>query len=200
MDKADEIISIGMPLLNSMMHMQASFSIVNMILTSKDLNIDFLVTNNTQIQTARREIVESAQATHASYLLFVDSDMSFKGDTLKRLLAHKKDVIGVHYNQRGLPLMTTVRVKDKNTGLYRVPAVHEMVYDKPFKCDAVGAGCMLIDMKVFNKIEKPWFLYVDNEKFPMGEDVWFCQQVKKAGFDVWCDPTIKVEHIGEYSY
>ena len=166
----------------------------------QDLKIDFSITNNTQIQTARREIVQSALSVHADYLFFVDSDMGFSGDTLARLLGHKKDVIGAGYNQRGLPLQPTILIKDKTTSLYRLPKGYEVSYDKPFECDGIGAGCMLIDMKVFEKIESPWFLYVDDDKYPMGEDIWFCQQVKKAGFSVWCDPTIKASHIGEYSY
>ena len=197
---ADEIVSVGVPVLNSIVHMQTTFSLMNMALFSREYMLDFLVTNNTQIVTARREIVQGAQKAHADYLLFIDSDMHFERDLLKRLLADKKDVVGAYYHQRSMPLLPTARIKDKDTGIYRVPEVYEMAYDKPFECDAVGAGCMLIDMKVFTVIEKPWFAYIDDEKYPMGEDVWFCQQVKKAGFSVWCDPTLSVKHIGEYPY
>jgi hypothetical protein len=30
-----------------------------------------------------------------------------------------------------------------------------------------------------------------------GEDVYFCEQVKKMGVICWCDPTIGCTHIGQ---
>jgi hypothetical protein len=71
-----------------------------------------------------------------------------------------------------------------------------------FKAYFVGAGIMLIDMKVFDRIEKPYFIFTTDENGQVvnGEDGHFCDNVKKAGMNVWCDPQIEVFHLGEYAY
>ena len=72
---------------------------------------------------------------------------------------------------------------------------------EPFKCFALGTGCMLIKMSVFDKIEKPYFYYGDaGQEGLMSEDVYFCDKAHQAGYDVWCDPTIEVGHVGKYIY
>jgi hypothetical protein len=34
----------------------------------------------------------------------------------------------------------------------------------------------------------------------IGEDVNFCKRANEMGLEVWCDPTIRIGHIGEYLY
>ena len=189
------ILTIGIPCLNDMMHVQTTASLVKIISALPfPRHISFV--NNTLLHTARRQIVLEAQKYKATHLLFLDTDMEVEGDTVLKLMAHGKEVIGVNYYQRGLPLISTVRMKTPETGLHTVAKVPDTL----FECDAVGSGCMLVDMRVFDIIEKPWFFYKYDESYPTGEDVWFCEQVKKAGLHIWCDPTIPVGHIGEYKY
>jgi choline kinase len=188
-------VGIGIPCVNSGIHMQTAMSLIKTVSTFKHpLSIFFV--NNTYLHIARKKLVFEAHERKMTHLFYVDSDMSFEGDTLGRLLAHKKDVIGVSYHQRMLPLTTTVRVKTPDGAHMMVAEIQDTL----FECDAVATGCMLIDMKIFETIEKPWFFYKDDDVYPVGEDIWFCMQVKKAGFKIWCDPTIKVMHIGEYEY
>ena len=154
---------------------------------------------HTYTHEARRICVEEAQSVKASHLFFMDSDMMMPGDTLNKLLAHNKMIVGCSYNERRLPLVHTVKVKDEN-GLKSVAST-----DLPkhlFKCYALGMGCLLIDMRVFDTIEKPWFFFssFSDGRMDYGEDVWFCEQAHKAGIDVWCDPTFQPRHIGEFAY
>lgn len=188
-------VGIGIPCLSSTIHMQTAMSLMQTISTFKH-PISIFFVNNTYLHIARKKLAFEAHERKMTHLLFVDSDMSFKGDTLGKLMARKKDIIGVNYNHRSLPLMSTVRVRTKDGKHMQVAEIP----DKLFECDAVATGCMLIDMKVFEKIEKPWFFYKDDDVLPIGEDIWFCIQAKKAGFKIWCDPTIPVTHVGEYEY
>ena len=60
---------------------------------------------------------------------------------------------------------------------------------------------MMIDMKVFDNLKFPWFWFEMGENGKMiGEDVYFCREAGKAGFEVWCDPRIEVKHIGTFEY
>jgi len=67
-------------------------------------------------------------------------------------------------------------------------------------------GVGLIDMRVFERIEKPYFEFITYKKgdfkgmVKIGEDGSFCEKVKKVGIDIYCDPTIAIGHLGEYEY
>ena len=73
---------------------------------------------------------------------------------------------------------------------------------KPFTCDYTGFGWVLIKHGVFENPEMkyPWFapqmqVFDSGEVQDMcGEDVSFCLEAIKAGYEIWCDPTIRVGH------
>lgn len=153
----------------------------------------------------RNYCVVQAQRNGSDYLFFIDDDMTFLPDTLERLLDRNAEVVGVNSQSRCLPLSSTVGLMDDD-GKYMHPDKHtswEMkIPSTLFNCYFVGAGIMLIDMKVFKKIEKPYFEFISGEEGMVlhGEDGTFCEKVKKAGMDIWCDGSIKVGHLGEYEY
>ena len=191
----DTSMTIGIPCVNSLMFVQTAMTLIKTVAALPfPRNLAFV--KNTYLHLARTEIVREARANHSSHLFYLDTDMDFENDVVLRLLAHDKDIIGANYNQRGFPLTTTVRVKNPE-GLYTIADIPDTL----FECDAVATGCMLIKMSVFDTIKEPWFFYkFDAKGNPIGEDVWFCEKAKEAGFKIWCDPTIKVGHIGEYRY
>ena len=73
---------------------------------------------------------------------------------------------------------------------------------KPFTVDYTGFGWLLIKKGVFESegLPYPWFapkmqIFESGEVQDMcGEDVSFCLDAKEAGFDIWCDPRIRVGH------
>ena len=84
---------------------------------------------------------------------------------------------------------------------------HEMVDGiskrrKPFTVDYTGFGWVMIKHGVFEHEEMryPWFApqmqsFESGEVEDMcGEDVSFCLDAKEAGFEIWCDPRIRVGH------
>ncbi|MCH7775743.1 MAG: hypothetical protein IH878_04265 [Gemmatimonadetes bacterium] len=130
---------------------------------------------------ARSGLVEGALETGASHMLWLDCDMRFPPDTLTRLLAHKKPIVGANAVARNDPhtFVATrggkiVRTTGDSHGLEAV--------------DKVGLAVMLTSMEVFRKIPRPWFLfeYVGNKNY-MSEDVYFCRKAKKAGFEIYVD-------------
>ena len=82
---------------------------------------------------------------------------------------------------------------------------HEMVdgiskRKKPFTVDYTGFGWVLIKKGVFEKLPYPWFapkmqVFESGAVQDMcGEDVSFCLDAMDEGFDIWCDPRIRVGH------
>jgi len=168
-------------------------------LCTTDAEMALLVTEGAYIPYNRILLVGLAREQKCTHIFFMDHDMYFGADTVTRLLAHDKDIVAAPYNMRSLPLTTTVILLDekgeKTDG--------ELLPKELFRCEALGCGCMLIKIEVFEKIERPWFaIQIDPEsnELVISEDVHFCNQARKAGYDVWCDPTIKVGHIGEAVY
>jgi hypothetical protein len=84
---------------------------------------------------------------------------------------------------------------------------HEMVdgiskRKKPFTVDYTGFGWVMIKNGVFEdeNMKYPWFapkmqVFESGAVQDMcGEDVSFCLDAKEAGFEIWCDPRIRVGH------
>ena len=84
---------------------------------------------------------------------------------------------------------------------------HEMVDSisqrkKPFTVDYTGFGWVMIKKGVFEhpEMKYPWFapkmqVFESGAVQDMcGEDVSFCLDAMDAGFEIWCDPRIRVGH------
>jgi GT2 family glycosyltransferase len=58
----------------------------------------------------------------------------------------------------------------------------------------VGFGCCLIKASVFRNLAPPWFVYdVGKNK---GEDIYFCEKARDAGYEIWVDPSVRPRHLG----
>ena len=89
----------------------------------------------------------------------------------------------------------------KNGGVMNHETVETMgKRKKPFTVDYTGFGWVLIKNGVFEKLEYPWFApkmqqFESGEVQDMcGEDVSFCLDAMDEGFEIWCDPRIRVGH------
>lgn len=155
------------------------------------------------VDVNRNQIVDSAIKNNSTHIMFIDNDMKFPDDGVARLLKHDKDIVAANYNVR----------LDPTSGVLSGPTVKMLVDGKPvsmltkdfptelFKCYAVATGFTLIKTDVFKKLEKPYFeAWQDDKGIHYTEDIDFCRKAGEAGIEVWCDPTIKLGHIGSYTY
>jgi len=147
----------------------------------------------------RNHICQTALENGFTHVFLVDADMSFPGDTLDRLVAHRKDLIGAAYNFRQHPKRSVIKLDDGKGGCYSPILV---TGTQPFVCYSIGSGCKLVTTQALAHIPRPWFA-LDFDKDGMlsvSDDSWFCQQARKVGIQTFCDPTIEAKHIGEYEY
>lgn len=175
---------------------QTVASLVGMVRTLPYPNA-LLMREGSVLHSNREEIIMRAIEMNCTHVLFVDDDMIFEKDAVVRLVERDKDIVGVHYNCRKFPLTTTVHMDKKQK--------EKINWEKPegfMSCEAVGTGFMLINLKVFKKLQHPWFFWKSNEKGEVveGEDYWFCRIAREAGFEVWVDLNIPIKHIGEYIF
>jgi len=69
--------------------------------------------------------------------------------------------------------------------------------DKPVEVVGVGAGALMIHRSVFEKIKPPWFkfTYKDNGTAAQGEDFYFSQKARKAGYKLYVDTKCPCGHV-----
>lgn len=185
-------IKLGIGIANTgSIHIDTAFCLLRML---KDFPYDYdvIFKRGSILHYSREEIVKKAVEMKCTHLLFVDTDMFFEKDAILKLLDRKKDVIGVNYYTRKEPKESTARLMDPSD--YK----GEQIY----LAESVATGFMLIDLKVFKKIKEPWFFwgFSDKGEVTMGEDYWFCTKAREAGYEVWCDLSIPIGHIGEKIY
>lgn len=152
----------------------------------------------------RNETVMLAQKNKADYIMFIDNDMVFPASGIQRLLDADKDIIGVHYNARpkpGTQSVSTVKLANPWTDPRHGQIIASEIPAQMFQCFSVGTGFTLIKLSVFEKIAFPWFVSGQLENGdPFTEDVDFCRKANEAGIEIWCNPTIKMGHIGTTEY
>ena len=189
-------ISIGTPTYDGF----KTETVLCLIMALRELNheVHLNFRKGTYVHEARNQIVKEAQINGATHLMFIDADIAFPKDGIKRLLSHHKDIVGGIYNLKSFPLTTTLKLVDKAGNLTKSST--EKIPKKLFKCHALGTGFLLINMSVFEKVKKPYFDFNTYHGEFMGEDINFCNKAHDAGFDIWCDPTIRLGHIGDYLY
>ena len=70
-----------------------------------------------------------------------------------------------------------------------------MFSGRVIEVDATGAGCLLFNMEVFDKVKWPWFKQDVRDGKPVGEDIYFCSRARAAGIRIWVDTSIEVGHL-----
>jgi hypothetical protein len=189
-------VIIALPCTDSgSMKARTAHSIGCAIIGGAGVVVDFLLRMSCDIVSSRTWLVNEAIKRGATHILFVDADMAFSEDALRRMLAHGKEIVAVQYNKRELPLTPVYEPLNADE-------VQNRVEDKLYKAKHAGTGLMLIDLSIFPKLKGPYFNFGRDSQgaLVLGEDVWFCNTARDAGFDTWIDPTIKVGHVGEFVY
>jgi hypothetical protein len=151
----------------------------------RDIRFAIVDAQSSIVANARNQCVEAALSVGADKLLMIDSDMRFDHDTLARLLAHDKPVVGGLYRRRSPPHEILGVPLGGGSGDFS--GLVEM--------ETLPTGCILIDHRVFNALPAPWFRFGVEQGKIIGEDVQFSRDCRKAGIPLWADCDISLGHI-----
>lgn len=153
---------------------------------------------------ARNHIVDAAQQMNADWLLMLDDDMIIdpfchsgavgQGAEpyrfLERMLKNDKDICGVLYYQRTGSMAPVLMRKIENSKGYRFLRDDEISRGLQ-RVDVAGGGCLLVKMRVFDRIKHPFF----EPEFEYGTDIQLCRKAADAGFEIWADTSIELGHL-----
>jgi hypothetical protein len=140
------------------------------------------------------------------YQLWIDSDIVFNSESFWRVLSMDKDIAcGWYVTEDGSTTSVAHWLEEddfkSNGGVMNHETIDTITKRrKPFTVDYTGFGWTLIKKGVFESLEYPWFapkmqVFDSGEVQDMcGEDVSFCLDAKEKGYEIWCDPTIRVGH------
>ena len=149
------------------------------------------------------------------YQLWIDSDIVFNSEKFFQLILdanpeegeEREIVAGWYCTEDGKTTSVAHWLEEDDFRSNGGVMNHETIESiskrkKPFTVDYTGFGWLLIRKGVFEHegLPYPWFapkmqVFESGEVQDMcGEDVSFCLDAKEAGFEIWCDPRIRVGH------
>ncbi|MCW3477360.1 hypothetical protein [Limobrevibacterium gyesilva] len=169
--------------------------------------------NESDIVRARNHILAEFVASSCSHLVFIDSDIGFRGTDVLRLIAHGQDLVGATYAKKNphavdfayVPLDRAPRLA---SGLVEVAALPGGFFC--IRRDAVlemtGAYRDLRYVKAPQELKgEPWEHHLYNlfgtmicpqSRTYWTEDYAFSRRWRDLGGKIWLDPAIILEHSG----
>ncbi len=195
-------ISILIPIYKYM-EAQAVMSLIPMLLTWQKaghrMKLFFNTSNN--IACARNKLFQCALKDNpdSDYILWLDSDHEYSYESLVKLIErmneHNLQMLSATYLTRTSDHIAHVPLNYKETGVTKIKYIAGL--KDPQQCYAVGFGfvvfktAMIKDLAEKNKN----VLFMMNPDLTVGEDVYFCELARKAGYEIYYDPTVMIGHI-----
>lgn len=177
-------------------------------------DVDYMPRAGYGCAMARNRIAADALNGGYDSVLMVDNDIALPHDALANLLEHDVDFVMGYYLNR------YARGENRHTALYR-PAWNWVMYEDAelremrengehlIRVKGGGLGCALIRTSVFERVEFPWFEWVDQAREKMrvgsvyecrdaftsgGEDITFCIMCEHAGIPIHADTRVACGH------
>jgi hypothetical protein len=194
------ILVPAMEMVNAEFAQHLAMAAANMVANGIKINCAFNI--GSVITIARRNLTDIFLKSDFDYAWWVDSDMKFPIDAPIKLLKRGVPLVGANYRRRRFPNPGFTGMMGK-AGQYT-----ELVTDDnspPMeKVDVLPHGMMMVHRSVYEKIPQPHYLqdYIPEINLEIGEDIYFCDKAKQAGFDCWCDHDLSKEiaHIGIFHF
>jgi GT2 family glycosyltransferase len=156
------------------------------------------------LHLARESFAERCMRENAEYLCFIDTDMEFPSNLIDQLLSHNLPIVSAMCFKKNAPFAPAFFSKlwfdEKKIMKAQIYDFNE-VPKQLFEVEGVGMAAIIIRREVFENTPRPWFA-----PYPYaGEDVSFCMRARNAGYKIYIDPSMIIEHCGiqaadAYSY
>ena len=176
--------------------------------------------NESLITRGRNILTAMFLESNCSHLMFIDADIEFQPESVLKLIAADKEIAVGAYSKKVYPPQVVVNYKFTNPEKTKLNVENGLV-----EILDGGTGFMLIKRTVFEKMMSayPEMHYkndtsINNAEFNkycyaffdtgidqkdrryLSEDYYFNRLWQKLNGSVWLDPTIKLNHVGSFTY
>ena len=148
------------------------------------------IISGTLVHTARDRLAKHAVNNQFDEVLWIDDDMVFDGHLYEDLKMCGKDMVCGLFVSRHFPYVSCLF-----SSIDPVERITEYPEDA-FRVKACGFGCVLMKAQILKDImvNNGGKCFVPEQK--LGEDVAFCVRASNLGYEIWCEPTARVGHVG----
>jgi hypothetical protein len=190
----------AMEMVNAEFAQHLAMAAANMVANGVKINCAFNI--GSVITIARRNLVDIFLKSDFDYIWWVDSDMKFPIDAPMRLLARGKEIVGANYRRRRFPNPNFTGMSGSAGKFTEFQTTDQ---SPPMELiDVLPHGMVLCKREVYERIPQPHYLqeFIPSLNLEIGEDIFFCQQAQKAGYQIWCDQELSREtaHIGIFHF
>lgn len=165
--------------------------------------------NESLITRARNNLVAQFLETDLQAIMFIDADIEFPVEGVAKLWEMICDGVGVACG--AYPMK---RIDSPSSAWVGGKLVHLSDLTGPVEVDFAGTGFFMVSREAIEKMQDFYrgLRYEENgEKFALfdtsiegdvylSEDYTFCHRYRAMGGKVMLDPSIKLKHIGTYTY
>jgi hypothetical protein len=226
-ENAFKTFLIATPAYGGLISMEYFNSIINLSSTriegwQKSIKI---IGNESLIQRARQYYAKFAMEFNYDKLLFIDADIGFTGEDVKKIILHDKPVVGGTYPTKKLPPRLNFNVLPEHDvkdiphcqSLNGIKMLYEKygISDDLLEVRHLPTGFLCIDVNVLRELEKhvPSYSGVGYgadqfekipELFPVrvkdgafeSEDWSFCTLCREHGIKIYLDTKVVLSHTG----
>lgn len=167
-------------------------------------------TSGSLLVRERNDLCKAFLESDCTHILMIDSDIAWNPVDVQKMLNKDEDFIASLYPARGPDRCFLFR------GVYGENKRMDVSEKQLLEMEYIPAGFMLLKRCVLEKMQKhfPELHYIpkdaslahtegyclfDTEVWDgefWGEDYVFCRRARQAGFRIWIDPTIRLDHNG----
>ena len=148
------------------------------------------IISGTLVHAARDRLAQHAVNKEFDEVLWIDDDMVFDRHLYEDLKMCGKDMVCGLFVSRHYPFVSCLF-----RSLNPVKRITEYP-DEAFRIAGCGFGCVLMKTRILKDVmlNNGGKCFVPEQK--LGEDCAFCVRAAAAGYEIWCEPTARVGHVG----
>ena len=163
----------------------------------------FSITCSSLVYDSRNTLAKQAVNEGFDRVLWLDSDMEFSPDLLKRLsedMDEGREMVSGLYFKRKAPIKPVIY---KELGYWKngdeltpfALPYEDYPKDSIFPIAGCGFGGCLVSVDLIKRVGETFGLPF-SPIMGFGEDLSFCSRVTKLGVEIFCDSRVKMGHVG----
>ena len=165
----------------------------------------FSISCSSLVYDARNTLAKQAVIEGFDRVLWLDSDMDFSPDLLKRLSADMdegREMVSGLYFKRKAPVKPVIykelgfwRDKEKDEVTPIAIPYEDYPKEEIFPIAGCGFGGCLVSVDLIKRVGDKFGLPF-SPLMGFGEDLSFCSRVSQLGVEMFCDSRVKMGHVG----